>query len=48
VLWLWELKRISSTLTVWPGEFIDLGQRLHEHLETGLPMGKLPRPSACH
>ena len=37
-----ELKRISSTLTVWPGEFIDLGQRLHEHLETGLPMGSFP------
>jgi len=37
-----ELPRLSSTLTVWPGQFIELGDRLHEHLSTGQPMGTFP------
>lgn len=37
-----ELRRVSSTLTVWPGDFLDLGERLHEHLAQGQPMGTFP------
>ena len=34
-----ELRRVSSTLTVWPGEYVELGERLHEHISSGQPMG---------
>jgi hypothetical protein len=34
-----ELIRVSSTLTTWPGAFIELGERLHDHLQSGQPMG---------
>ena len=34
-----ELIRVSSTLTTWPGDFIELGDRLHEHISNGQPMG---------
>lgn len=37
-----ELQRVSSTLTVWPGDFLELGERLHEHLAQGQPMGTFP------
>ena len=37
-----ELKRISSTLTVWPGDFVDLGDQLDDHLKAGKPMGTFP------
>jgi hypothetical protein len=37
-----ELNRVSSTLTTWPGAFIELAERLHEHLQSGQPMGPLP------
>lgn len=37
-----ELKRISSTLTVWPGDFVDLGDQLDAHLASGRPMGTFP------
>jgi hypothetical protein len=37
-----ELKRISSTLTVWPGDFVDLGDQLDAHLGAGKPMGTFP------
>ena len=34
-----ELIRVSSTLTTWPGDFVELGDRLHEHISSGQPMG---------
>lgn len=34
-----ELIRVSSTCTVWPGDYIDLGDRLHEHISAGNPLG---------
>ena len=37
-----ELRRVSSTLTVWPGEFVELGERLQEHLAAGHPLGTFP------
>lgn len=37
-----ELRQVSSTLTVWPGEFLDLGERLHDHLAARQPMGTFP------
>lgn len=37
-----ELRQVSSTLTTWPGEYIELGDRLHEHLRSGQPMGTFP------
>jgi hypothetical protein len=37
-----ELRRVSSTLTVWPGEFLEVGDRLQEHLASGSPMGTFP------
>ncbi len=37
-----ELIRKSSTLTVWPGEFVELGDRLDEHVSSGKPMGTFP------
>ena len=37
-----ELKRVSSTLTVWPGEWLDLGEQLNDHLEAGQPMELFP------
>lgn len=37
-----ELRRVSSTLTVWPGEFVELGDRLHEHLSSGQPLHTFP------
>jgi len=44
-----ELRRVSSTLTVWPGDYVELGDRLHEHLAAGNPMGTFPglRPPAA-
>ena len=43
-----ELLRVTSTLTTWPGTFVELGERLHEHLQSGRPMGTFPglRPAA--
>jgi hypothetical protein len=29
-------------LTVWPGEFVELGDRLDEHVSSGKPMGTFP------
>lgn len=37
-----ELIRVSSTLTTWPGAFVELGERLHDHLQAGQPMGTFP------
>lgn len=37
-----ELVRVSSTCTVWPGDFIELGDRLHEHVSAGNPLGTFP------
>ena len=37
-----ELVRVSSTCTVWPGDYIDLGDRLHEHISAGNPLGTFP------
>ena len=37
-----ELKRVSSTLTTWPGDFVDLGDQLDDHLKAGRPMGAFP------
>lgn len=37
-----QLRPVSSTCTVWPGEYVELGDRLHEHLATGQPMGTFP------
>ena len=33
-----ELIRVSSTLTTWPSQFIELGDQLHEHISSGQPM----------
>ncbi|MEA5392151.1 hypothetical protein VB738_12870 [Cyanobium gracile UHCC 0139] len=43
-----ELIRVSSTLTTWPGAFVELGERLHDHLLSGQPMGTFPglKPAA--
>ena len=37
-----ELQPISSTLTVWPAAYIDLGHQLHAHLQSGQPMASFP------
>jgi hypothetical protein len=37
-----ELQRVSSTLTLWPGEYVDLGDQLDAHLKAGHPMGTFP------
>ena len=37
-----DLIRVSSTLTTWPGAFIELGDRLHDHISSGQPMGTFP------
>ena len=37
-----ELKPISSTLTVWPAIYVDLGHQLHAHLQSGQPMASFP------
>ena len=37
-----ELIRVSSTCTVWPADYIDVGDRLHEHLSAGNPLGTFP------
>ena len=37
-----ELVRVSSTCTVWPGEYIDVGDRLHDHVSAGNPLGTFP------
>ena len=37
-----ELMRLSSTLTVWPGDFVDLGDQLNDHLKAGKPMLSFP------
>jgi hypothetical protein len=43
-----DLIRVSSTLTTWPGAFVELGDRLHDHLQSGQPMGTFPglKPAA--
>lgn len=35
-----ELVRVSSTHTVWPGAFIEIGEQLHHHLQSGRPMSE--------
>lgn len=44
-----ELRRESSTRTVWPREDVPLGDELHEHLQTGGTLrdfpGALPQPA---
>ncbi|MCP9832801.1 MULTISPECIES: hypothetical protein [unclassified Cyanobium] len=37
-----DLIRVSSTLTTWPGAYVELGERLHDHLQSGQPMGTFP------
>jgi hypothetical protein len=37
-----ELIRVTSTLTTWPGAYVELGERLHDHLQSGQPMGTFP------
>lgn len=37
-----ELRRESSTRTVWPGEDLDVGDRLHEHLRRGGTLANFP------
>ncbi len=37
-----DLIRVSSTLTTWPGAFVELGERLYDHLQSGQPMGTFP------
>ena len=37
-----DLIRVFSTLTTWPGTFVELGERLHDHLQSGQPMGTFP------
>lgn len=37
-----DLRVVNSTLTVWPGEFLDLGEQLHEHISQGNRMGTFP------
>lgn len=37
-----ELRRVSSTLTVWPGEFVELGDQLDAHIKAGKPMATFP------
>ena len=37
-----ELVRVSSTCTVWPGDYIELGDRLHEHVSAGNPLRTFP------
>lgn len=37
-----ELKPISSTLTVWPAAYLELGHQLHAHLQSGQPMASFP------
>jgi hypothetical protein len=33
---------VSSTLTTWPGAFFELGERLHDHLQSGQPNATFP------
>lgn len=42
------LERVSSTCTLWPGDFVELGDRLDEHLKAGKPLATFPglAPSA--
>jgi hypothetical protein len=37
-----DLIRKTSTLTVWPGDFVELGDRLHEHISSGKPLATFP------
>lgn len=37
-----ELIRKTSTLTVWPGDFVELGDRLDEHISSGKPLATFP------
>ena len=37
-----ELVRISSTCTVWPGDFVELGDRLDEHIRAGNTLASFP------
>ena len=37
-----ELKPISSTLTVWPAIYVELGHQLHAHLQSGQTMASFP------
>ena len=35
-----ELIRVTSKQTAWPGAFIELGEQLHHHLQSGRPMAE--------
>ena len=35
-----ELIRIASTQIIWPGAFIEVGDQLHHHLQSGRPMSE--------
>jgi hypothetical protein len=37
-----QLERKSSTLTLWPGEYVELGDQLDAHIKSGQPMGTFP------
>lgn len=37
-----ELIRVSSTLTTWPGDYLDLGDQLDAHIRAGKPVGTFP------
>jgi hypothetical protein len=41
-----ELIRVSSTLTTWPGSFVELGDRLNEHISNGQPLATFPALAA--
>lgn len=37
-----ELERVSSTATLWPGEYVELGDQLDAHIKSGQPMATFP------
>jgi hypothetical protein len=37
-----ELIRVSSTRTVWPGDFVELGDALDAHIKSGEPLASFP------
>jgi hypothetical protein len=37
-----ELERVSSTVTLWPGEYVELGDQLDAHIKAGKPMATFP------
>jgi hypothetical protein len=37
-----ELERLSSTVTLWPGQYVDLGDQLDAHIKSGKPMATFP------